>query len=122
MRTQSFIAVMTLLLATATGAESPKEEPLYPQLNRGIIRLEHNETVQPEGASKPIERTVPDGTGFFVACANELCIVTARHVAERDYDLHARVQCMNDMTGQAEVILLKLPSRLLKNQVLRKIF
>jgi hypothetical protein len=109
MRTQACIAALMFFCATAIVAQAPKEEPLYPQLSRGVIRLEHNETIQPEGAPKPIERTVPDGTGFFVACANELCIVTARHVADKGYDLHARVQSINDETGQPEVVLLKLP-------------
>jgi V8-like Glu-specific endopeptidase len=109
MKKRIFLCIIAMFFANSVYAELPKEEPLYTQLNRVIIRLEHSETVQFEGTSKPIAKTRADGTAFFVAVNNELYIVTARHVVEKEYDLHARVQCRNEITGQIEVVLLELP-------------
>ena len=36
-------------------------------------------------------------------------MVTARHVADVGYDLHARVKTKNKVTGKMDVVLLKLP-------------
>jgi len=38
-----------------------------------------------------------------------LFVVSARHVVEQSYDLHARVECLNVKSGKKEVIILKLP-------------
>ena len=89
-------------------AEEPRES-FYSQINRTVIRLEHFETVNKEGAKFSTRANVPDGTGFFVANGNNLMLVTARHVVEKPYNLHARVQCKNSKTGEKKVVLLKLP-------------
>lgn len=86
-------------------------ESLYSQLNRNVIRLEHYEQVKLEGSNEIITRNIPDGTGFFVGTNgvdNSLYVVTARHVAELPYDLHARVHCIKTTTGKHENILLRL--------------
>jgi len=97
-------------------SQTPKEqkESFYNQINRAVIRLEHIEEIRQEGSRNVIMRNIPDGTAFFVATSNTqtsntLYIVSARHVVEKPYDLHARVQCKNEKTGDNEVILLKLP-------------
>lgn len=88
--------------------QTEDKEGFYSQLNRAIIRLEHNEKILKEGSNQIIEISKPDGTAFFVLSEGYLFVVTARHVVERDYNLHARVQCKNRITGNNEVILLTL--------------
>jgi len=88
--------------------QTEEKEDIYSQLCKGIIRLEHNEKILKEGSNKVIDISVPIGTAFFVGNAEDLFIVTARHVVEKDYDLQARVQCKNRITGENEVILLTL--------------
>ena len=103
-RTFFFVCLFT---ASALSAES--NESLYSQAKRGVIRLEHFEAVIQEGSSDTILRNVPDGTAFFVSGYDQLFIVSARHVVEKSYDLHARVQTKNVSTGEQKVFLLKLP-------------
>jgi len=98
------IEISFICLAT----EQAVEEDLYSQLCRAVIRLEHNEEKQKEGSIEVISTNVPNGTAFFIGNVADLFIVTARHVVENDYDLCARVQCMNRITDEIEVILLKL--------------
>ena len=89
-------------------AQTEKKEDFYSQLCRGIIRLEHNEEIKEKSSNKITNITRPNGTAFFVRSGDDLFVVTARHVVEKEYDLHARVQCKNRITGDNEVILLKL--------------
>lgn len=95
------------LLISMAWADDDKED-LYSQLNRAIIRLEHTEIRQPWDSTKIIKKNKPDGTAFFVQSGGKLFVVSARHVVEQPYDLHARVECMNSISKQKEVILLKL--------------
>ena len=88
--------------------QTEEKEDLYLQLSRAVIRLEHSEKILKEGSNEVININVPNGTAFFIGNVEDLFIVTARHVVEKDYDLHARVQCKNRITGDNEVILLKL--------------
>lgn len=93
------------------GVDRSIAESLYSQVNRNVIRLEHYEQVKFEESSAIITRNIPDGTGFFIGVLgvdNTLFVVTARHVAELPYDLHARVHCINVNTGKHENILLRL--------------
>lgn len=96
-------------IAASAGEEDKEKEPFYAQLSRGVIRLEHVEVIHREKAQEPITRNVPDGTAFFVTSSSELYVVSARHVVEKPYDLHARVQSKIRKTGEMEVILLELP-------------
>jgi hypothetical protein len=91
------------------GAGEENKESLYRQLTSVVVGLEHFEVVQQENAVKPIIRNIPDGTGFFVHDSNDVYVVSARHIVEKPYDLHARVQCRNNKTGEREVVLLELP-------------
>ena len=88
--------------------QTEEKEDLYLQLCRAVIRLEHIEEIPKEGSDEVINTNVPNGTAFFVRSGGDLFVVTARHVVENDYDLHARVQCKNRVTGDSEVILLKM--------------
>ncbi len=90
-------------------ADDKGKEPLYNQLSRAIVRLEHIENIIQEGSKKKITKKISDGTAFFVYRENSLFIVSARHVVEQPYDLHARVQCKNRKTDIIEVLLLSLP-------------
>ena len=107
-----FVAAFCILLPISFAVAEEKEiekEDLYSQLSRAIIRLEHLETIQQEGSPNIIPHNKPDGTAFFVQSEKNLFVVSARHVVEQAYDLHARVECLNTKSGQKEVILLKLP-------------
>ncbi len=105
---KGFVLALPIMLCVLALANQKEKESLYSQLNRGIIRLEH-EVVQKEKDPNTHMRNVPDGTAFFVTSLNNLYVVSARHVVEKTYDLHARVQCKNKITGKPEVILLNLP-------------
>ena len=96
-------------LFTSSALSTESNEIFYSQAKRGVIRLEHFETVKQEGSFNTILRNVPDGTAFFVVGYKQLFIVSARHIVEQPYDLHARVQTKNVRTGEQKVFLLKLP-------------
>lgn len=89
-------------------SEEPKES-FYSQAKRAIIRLEHFESLTQEGSSNSITKSIPDGTAFFVQGYKQMFIVSARHVVEKPYDLHARIQTKNAVTGEQKVFMLKLP-------------
>jgi len=101
-----FIMVLSFICFAIEQTE--EKEDLYWQLSRAVIRLEHSEKTLKEGSDEVINTNVPNGTAFFVRSGGDLFVVTARHVVENDYDLHARVQCKNKVTGDSEVILLKM--------------
>jgi hypothetical protein len=107
--------ILTTILLSAifliSPAQADEKEDLYSQLNRAVIRLEHLETLQQEGATNVITKNKPDGTAFFVQSGGSLFVVSARHVVEQSYDLHARVECLNTKSKQKEVIMLKLPRK-----------
>lgn len=86
-----------------------EKESFYSKSNRIIIKLEHPEKITSKASDKIRDQDKPDGTAFFVQSREELYIVTARHVAEKGYDLHAKVRSINLRTGEIEVILLNLP-------------
>jgi len=79
-----------------------EKEDFYSQINRAVIRLEHFETVQKEGSPNVIMQNKPDGTAFFVQSEGSLFVVSARHVVEQSYDLHARVECLHRNSGKKE--------------------
>ena len=92
-------------------AEEPNEakEDFYSQITRAIIRLEHTQKTKYEGSEDIKTTDIANGTAFFVASGEELFIVSARHVVEKNYDLHARVQTKNKITNKKETVILKLP-------------
>ena len=98
---------MCVFLRPLTSAHSEEKEPLYQQLCRAVIRLEHVELAQQDG--KPVIKYTPDGTAFFVQSGDDLYVVSARHVVEKSHHLQSRVESKNRETGQPEVVLLELP-------------
>jgi hypothetical protein len=105
-----FVATLLILLPVCSAwAEEKRKEDLYSQLNRAIIRLEHLETIRQKDSPNLNRLSRPDGTAFFVGSGGSLFVVSARHVVEQAYDLHARVESLNTRSGQKEVVLLKLP-------------
>lgn len=105
---KSLMILLSLSLHYTASAETPDEEGLYLQLSRGIVRLEHDSLSYRDSQIAPVG-PIPDGTAFFVGHKNDHFIVTARHVAEVPYDLHARVQLKNKETKRIEVLRLELP-------------
>lgn len=103
-----FFSFLTPVIVNGESPKSQIKESLYAQLNRNVIRLEHFEQYVYEGSNDVLNRNVPNGTAFFVATDNALFVVTARHVADVPYDLHARVQTKNRLTGNIDTILLKI--------------
>lgn len=104
------ILLLTLILSLNCYAteQTDEKENIYLQLCRAVIRLEHTEEILNDSLNKTINKNMPDGTAFFVQNDNDLFVVTARHVVEKDYDLHARVKCRSKKTGEYTILLLKL--------------
>lgn len=102
------VIIIEMSIISVAKGQTEETESFYLQLNRAVIRLEHSEEILKEGSDKIINISKPDGTAFFVLSEDYLFVVTARHVVEKDYNLHARVQCKNRITGNNEVILLTL--------------
>lgn len=90
-------------------ADDPSKEAFHVQVGRAVFRLEHVETISRKG--QPATDTIlkPDGTAFVVRHNGRTFLITARHVAERPYDMRARVSAKRDDTGATEVIELRIP-------------
>jgi hypothetical protein len=98
------IAALCIFCNSIFAAEVESEqESFYSQAPRVVIRLEHYANIQYEGTTESEKVNIPDGTGFFVHSAHSLFIVTARHVAEKKYDLHARVVVRNILTKKTKL-------------------
>ena len=82
-----FFSYFSLIYAEEAKGE---KEDFYSQITRAIIRLEHTQKTQYEGSEDAKITDVANGTAFFVAREKELFVVSARHVVEKEYDLHAR--------------------------------
>lgn len=105
-----FITILLFLqLAVFSIAETEEKESFYKQLSKAICQLEHYEKIEKEGMDKIEERFVPEGTAFFVRYEDNLYIVSAKHVVDQPYDLHAKVKCKNRRTNEDEITLIKLP-------------
>ena len=104
-------SLIFIFLGTLPVAECQQEEKesFYSKSNRLILRLEHSERTSVEGSDHFIERSKPDGTAFFVQWNDELYVVTARHVAEKRYDLRAKVWSKLINSGEIKMVLLHLP-------------
>jgi len=87
----ALLAAATVARAEGGEQEEAEKESFYTQATRAVIRLAHYEERRAEGQATATQRVVPDGTGFFVKAPGGLFVVTARHVVESPYDLHARV-------------------------------
>ncbi|MBW1706058.1 MAG: hypothetical protein JRJ86_12965 [Deltaproteobacteria bacterium] len=82
---------------------------VYESFFSAIIKLKHDERIHLEGSDKIRTSVIPDGTAFLLSNKNDLFVVSARHVVEKDYDLYADVRAKNRKTGMTENFLLKLP-------------
>ena len=102
---------LIFFLGALNGAECQQEEKesFYSKSNRLILRLEHHERVPEEGWDKFNERSKADGTAFFIQWADELYVITARHVAEQGHDLRAKVWSKRLNSGEIKMIFLHLP-------------
>ena len=100
-----------VVVVTATGHSEEAKEPFYTQVSRMVVRLQHSEEVKREGQDKPLRSITPDGTAFFVKAFDRLFVITARHVAEKNYDLHAPVPARTTATGDTTLVQLRLPRR-----------
>lgn len=97
-----YLLVLALVYIFDFSLLCQEKEKFYDEISRTVIHLEHvNSAIN-------VSETKPDGTAFFCARGDKLFIVTARHVAEKNYDLQARVNVKNIITNEIEVILLKL--------------
>ncbi len=85
------------------------QDMVYERFGRAIINLKHEERFHLTGSNTIGLNVVPDGTAFLLCSGNDLFVVSARHVVEKDYDLHANVQVKNSKTGVIVNFLLKLP-------------
>jgi hypothetical protein len=105
------ISLIFLLLGGLREGKGEEKESFYSKSNRLILRLEHVEKAAPESAGRVKEHSKSDGTAFFVQWADELYVVTARHVTERGYELRAKVRIKDLKTGTIKVALLSLPTK-----------
>ena len=105
----ALIAFLAFLILSSHLSAQKSKEPFYTQTTRAVIRLEHYEDIKKEGQTNPSRVRKSDGTGFFVLTPDALFVVTAAHVARKDYDLHARVPVLLDPTGETMMKELKLP-------------
>jgi hypothetical protein len=106
-----FISLIFLLLGGLREGKSEEKESFYSKSNRLILRLEHIEKTAAEGPGRAKEKIKSDGTAFFVQWADELYVITARHVTERGYELRAKVRTKDLRTGAIKVASLNLPPK-----------
>src|SRR6266404_5437957 len=108
----SFLLALAFAASTPqapTPTPAPEQKTFYSLSPRAVIRLEHYEEVKKEGQPAATTQIVPDGTGFFVQTANGIFVVTAGHVANLPYSLHARIPAPRTSTGQSQIFQLSLP-------------
>ncbi len=81
----------------------------FDEFNSAVIQLMHTKRVDPEGPKGNGTGESPNGTAFFVKSGSDLFVVSARHVVEKEYDIHAKVRLRNKVTRRTKDFLLKLP-------------
>jgi hypothetical protein len=86
-----------------------QQDMVYERFSRAIIKLKHDERVHLRDSNKIRTNVIPDGTAFLLYSRNDLFVVSARHVVDKDYDLYANVQAKDSETGVIKNFLLKLP-------------
>jgi hypothetical protein len=86
-----------------------QQDMVYERFSRAIIKLKHDERVHLRDSNKIRTNVIPDGTAFLLYSRNDLFVVSARHVVDKDYDLYANVQAKYSETGVIKNFLLKLP-------------
>ena len=78
------------------------------EFDRAVIRIVIPKFQKQKDYSEIYKVCNPFGTGFLVSWENELFIVTARHVAEVNFDLCGIVRGKNKITGKIEIYKLNL--------------
>ncbi|MCD6295830.1 MAG: hypothetical protein J7M30_01605 [Deltaproteobacteria bacterium] len=108
-----FILVYIFILAchfpSLVEAAPKKMGMVYERFSRAIIKLKHDERVHLMGSDEIKINVIPDGTAFLLSDKNDLFVVSARHVVEKDYDLYANVKAEHIETGVIKTFVLKLP-------------
>lgn len=84
------------------------DDPLYQGISRAVVRLEHVEVTLRVGADKSDTAIRSDGTGFVVRYRDITFLVTARHVAQAEYELFARITIRNPATDDFEIARLRV--------------
>lgn len=105
----NFIFFLAFTFPSLAASESKKQDMVYERFTRAIIKLKHEELVHLTDSNKIKTNVIPDGTAFLLYSRNDLFVVSARHVVEKDYDLYANVQAKKNETGVIKHFLLKLP-------------
>ncbi len=105
----NFILFLAFPFSSFPEAVSKEQDMVYDKFSRAIIKLKHDEPVHIKGSNKIKTNVIPDGTAFLLYNRNDLFVVSARHVVDKDYDLYANVKAKNNETGLIKTFLLKLP-------------
>jgi hypothetical protein len=105
----SYIFFLAFPFPSLAKAVSKKQDMVYARFSRAVIKLKHDERVHLTGSNKIKINIIPDGTAFLLYSRNDLFVVSARHVVDKDYDLYANVKAKNSETGMINNFLLKLP-------------
>ncbi len=109
-----FWGLCITLLAMTSLAIAVDERSFYQQACNNVLRLENGfySSSTPESTSISsinYKSNAPIGTAFIVHLGRKAFVVTARHVAEQNFDLHARVMVYNKETKKNEIFILNLP-------------
>ena len=105
----AYVVIFISLIVTCSLNAQEKEESLYDQISRAVVRLEHIDVITRSGQNDTLNIPKSNGTGFFVLYKNNSFLVSTRHVVEKNYDLRARVKIRNIILNQFEVIELRIP-------------
>jgi V8-like Glu-specific endopeptidase len=105
----NYILFLAFPFPSLAEAVSKEQDMVYDKFSRAIIKLKHDERVHITDSNKIKTNVIPDGTAFLLYSRNDLFVVSARHVVDKDYDLYANVKAKNSETGAIKNFLLKLP-------------
>jgi trypsin-like peptidase len=105
----NYILFLAFPFPSLAEAVCKKQEMVYEDFSRAIIKLKHDKRVHLVGSNKIRTNIIPDGTAFLLYSRKDLFVVSARHVVDKNYDLYANVQAKDSETGLIKNVLLKLP-------------
>lgn len=94
---------------TAPPSQDDFEASFYRKICCAAIRIGGTGYLRSAPAEAPELRVLPGGTAFFVGVENDLYVVTARHVADKEYDLYANVPVYLKGTQNVRSLYLRLP-------------
>jgi Trypsin-like peptidase domain len=105
----NYILILAFPFPSLAESVSKNQNMVYEKFSRAIIKLRHDERVHLVGSNKLKTNVIQDGTAFLLSNRNDLFVVSARHVVDKNYDLYANVKATNNETGMINNFLLKLP-------------